>query len=653
MTHPAAASRRTPLRRLVGAAALATGLLVAVVAPASAVTGSIDHVESEAGRVQAVVSLLDAPKGATPDLSDVTVTFDGEPVEATAKPLSAQVDGQLRRTVVLALDVSDSMEGRRFAEAKNAAEAFLGAAPDNVHVGLVTFAGSVVVAQEPTVDHAKVRTALEALTLSHGTRVHEAVLEALRQSGDEGVRSILLLSDGADTSGTSVDEVTTAVAGTDVNVDVVALDTSATASDHLREIARAGGGAFLEAGDPAALSELFGDEAAALAAQVLVTFEPPVAIAGREGTLEVSLPVGGTTLTDGAFVTLPVAEVDEVPQLGSSLAPADSGPVIAKEWMLLALVMTVGAVLAVVYLLAGSTSDRQDDSVAQRIDAYTRKGTRERQLAAEDGGSVTQQAVAVAANVLESRQGLADAVASRLDAAGLALKPAEWLLLHAATVIGATFLGLLLGGGSPTLLLLGLTVGAAGPWLYLMLKKKRRFAAFRAQLADTLQLMAGSLSAGLSLAQGVDTVVREGAEPMAGELRRALVESRLGVELEEALEGIGTRMESRDFGWVVMAIRIQREVGGNLAELLNKVAETIREREYLERQIKTLSAEGRLSVWILAGLPPVFMAYLMLTSADYVAVMFTSPLGWVMLIVMGLLLTGGTFWMTRLVKVEV
>jgi tight adherence protein B len=102
-----------------------------------------------------------------------------------------------------------------------------------------------------------------------------------------------------------------------------------------------------------------------------------------------------------------------------------------------------------------------------------------------------------------------------------------------------------------------------------------------------------------------------------------------------------------------MAIRIQREVGGNLAELLNKVAETIREREYLVRQVKTLSAEGRMSVWILGGLPPGFMAYLSIANPGYVHPMFTNPIGWAMLTVMTVMLSVGIFWMKKLVKVDV
>ncbi len=133
------------------------------------------------------------------------------------------------------------------------------------------------------------------------------------------------------------------------------------------------------------------------------------------------------------------------------------------------------------------------------------------------------------------------------------------------------------------------------PWLYLGMRKSRRLKAFNGQLAETLQLIAGSLSAGLSLAQSLDTVVREGSDPVAGEFRRALIEARLGVQVEDSLDSIAKRMESADFEWIVMAIRIQREVGGNLAELLLKVAATMRERDYLRRQVKTLSAEGKMS----------------------------------------------------------
>ena len=198
-----------------------------------------------------------------------------------------------------------------------------------------------------------------------------------------------------------------------------------------------------------------------------------------------------------------------------------------------------------------------------------------------------------------------------------------------------------------------LALGAIGPWFYLGFRRTRRLKKFNAALPDTLQLMSGSLAAGLSLTQSVDTIVREGSEPVASEFKRVLVETRLGVPLEISLEGVAERFESKDFEWVVMAINIQRQVGGNLAELLDTVAATMREREYLRRQVASLSAEGRLSAWVLSVLPPGFLLYLLLAQRDYVMPLFTDVRGLVMLGGATAWLLIGIFWMSKLVKVEV
>ena len=213
--------------------------------------------------------------------------------------------------------------------------------------------------------------------------------------------------------------------------------------------------------------------------------------------------------------------------------------------------------------------------------------------------------------------------------------------------MGAGVLGLLLGSGSLVVGILFLLLGVVGPWIYLGLRASRRRKAFGSALPDTLQLMSGSLAAGLSLAQSVDTIVREGVEPIASEFKRVLIEARLGVPLEDALEGVAERFASKDFAWVVMAIKIQRQVGGNLAELLNTVAATMREREYMRRQVAALAAEGKLSAWVLGGLPPGFMLYLLVANRAYVMPLFTQPLGWLMLLGAATLLTVGVFWMSR------
>ena len=166
--------------------------------------------------------------------------------------------------------------------------------------------------------------------------------------------------------------------------------------------------------------------------------------------------------------------------------------------------------------------------------------------------------------------------------------------------------------------------------------------------------MSGSLAAGLSLAQSVDTIVREGSEPIAGGVPPGAGRDPARASPSRTpSRASAERFDSKDFEWVVMAIKIQRQVGGNLAELLDTVAATMREREYVRRQVAALAAEGKLSAWVLGGLPPLFMLYLLLTNYDYVIVMFQEPLGWAMLAGAGTILAIGVFWMSRLVKVEV
>jgi tight adherence protein B len=282
------------------------------------------------------------------------------------------------------------------------------------------------------------------------------------------------------------------------------------------------------------------------------------------------------------------------------------------------------------------------------MEAYfseSRSGKRKSDTTADLKGS----AVALADKVVTA--GFETRVSRRLAGAGSALTASEWLLLHAGMAVGTALVCFLLKG--PGLAVLGFVIGAVGPWVYLKFRHSRRLSRFNGQLAETLGLMAGGLQAGLSLPQAIDSVVREGNEPMAGELRRALVEQRLGVDITDALEGVGERMDSEDFEWIVMAIRIQREVGGNLAEILHTVSDTLREREYLRRQVKALSAEGRLSGYILTGMPPAIGLYMMFGNPEYISVLYTTLPGFVLLGFAGFLLALGSFAMAKLAKVEV
>jgi len=189
--------------------------------------------------------------------------------------------------------------------------------------------------------------------------------------------------------------------------------------------------------------------------------------------------------------------------------------------------------------------------------------------------------------------------------------------------------------------------------MFLSFKAKRRAGKFEAQLPDVLTLLASSLSTGFSLAQGVDAVVRDAAEPSAKEFSRALAETRIGATLEDTLDHLAKRMASENLTWTTMAIRIQREVGGNLAETLRTTATTLRDRESLKRHVKGLSAEGKLSAYILMALPFGLFFYMLLVNKPYIALLWSGPIGWAMMAVGIVDMIAGYFWMRSVVTVEV
>ncbi|WP_372728580.1 type II secretion system F family protein [Nocardioides sp.] len=632
--------------RVVGALALAC-LVVLAGAPSAVAAdrASISYVESSGDRLEILVSV---PPGVEVDLDAVGVTIDGEPADTTA--VDAASATQVRRTAVLVMDTSNSMRGARFEGAQNAARAFLDSVPDDVFVGIVSFAGTVTEALEPTLDRDAARAVVDSLELSRKTRLYEAVLAAVTMAGDDGQRNLVVLSDGADTTDTPLTSVTEAISGQDVLVDVVSVRAKAKPDPSLLALAEAGEGAVIGA-DAADLAAAFSAEAEVLARQILVTARIPAVVEALEATVAVSLPVGEDTLSARAFTTLRTAGEPDPP----GVLPSASDDWSVPAWTMYAGVAGVGVGLIALLVLLVPPSTPHPMSAERRVATYTERlgGRQGPEAAKRESDPALAQAKQAAATVLGRSGGLEQRIAVRLEGAGSNLRPAEWLLVHTAIFAGSGAVGLLLGAGSLLTGIFFLVLGAVLPWIYLGLRQSRRRKAFNASLPDTLQLMSGSLAAGLSLQQSVDTIVREGVEPIGSEFKRVLVETRLGVSLEDAFDGVAERFDSKDFAWVVMAIKIQRQVGGNLAELLETVAGTMREREYMRRQVDALAAEGKLSAWVLGGLPPVFLLYLVVANRDYVMPLFTEPLGWLMLLGAGVLLSLGVFWMSRLIKVEV
>ena len=237
-----------------------------------------------------------------------------------------------------------------------------------------------------------------------------------------------------------------------------------------------------------------------------------------------------------------------------------------------------------------------------------------------------------------------------LERAGVKMPREDFTLLVIVATLAVAAVGLLLAGP-----LLGIVLAAAvpvGAKILLTVWASRRQKAFADQLDDSLQLMASSLRAGHSLLQALASVSREAEAPTSEEFARILNETRVGRELSASLAETAERMQSEDFNWVTQAIAINREVGGNLAEVLDGVGHTIRERAQIRRQVKALSAEGKLSAAVLMALPFGIVGFLMVASPGYLARFTESLIGYALIGAAAILLVVGGLWLAKVVQIK-
>ena len=635
-------------------------------APSVSPTGRIESQSSKPGQLNVTFSAIGLPAGQSVDLASVRVFLNGTPVDSTAMAVAgtnASAIPEASRTAVLVVDVSSGMKGAGLAGGQAAARAFLGAVPPDLKVGLVTASTTASLVAAPTTDRAVITADINELAASGGSALYDATLLAERAVGTMGSRTIVVLAGSHDDSSkATLAEAVSAAQLSGAVVDAVSLGTSSAQVAPLQQLTAASGGRLLATKQAADFAPAFRSAAQDISTEVLITAQVPPQFAGLGVTVAVTARAGNTTVTDSAAYQLSKTTAGSTASEAAAAAtPRPENVTItpfgSHTYLLIGIAAVFAGLLAIFVLLAFNAKllDTRDTRMRRRLSFYTLTGRNTRaeaQPTALGDSSVTRSAVQLAGRLVVSRDFDAR-LGRRLEAAGVPLKPAEWIVVQAGSACGLGVLFLLLGGGSAVAAILGVLIGIGGPIGYLVLRESRRSTAFLEQLPDTLQLIAGSISVGHSLAQAMDAVVREDLQPVSVEFNRALVETRLGMPVEDALEGISTRMISQDFAWVVMAIRIHREVGGNLAEILTTVSATIRERERLRRQVRGLSAEGRLSAWILGALPPIFATYLILVRPTYIKPLFTDPLGMTLLGVMIVLMIAGIFWLRRVVKVEV
>lgn len=616
-------------------------------------SGTLSEPVVRGGTVLTTLSVR-GPSGADElDRASVSATVGGAAATVTvlSGAASSSAGGQ-QRGVVIVMDTSGSMAGAGIAASRAAAAAFLAATPADVRVGLVTFADTARLLRPLSADRRAVAQDVQRVTARGETSLYDALAVALRAVGNAGDRRLLVLSDGADTrSRTNLNGILGRLRGSGATVDVVGFRTSAQQNGVLGRLAAATGGEVRAARDAAGLSRAFGTTARQLAAQLRLQIAVPPDAHGRE-VLAVSVHTSAGPVTAQHVLSLPKATATSVVAGYVGPAPRTALP--------LGLLVALGPLflglfgLSLVALRRTPLAGSPRQGFSQLLAGYTLRPVPARAGAAgvAQERTVVRTAVELGDRVAKAR-GIEERLRGQLERAGYALRPGEWVVLQVALGTGSFAFFLVLGGGGLTALVVALVVGWLGPRTWLRRAARRRQSAFLRELPDALQLLSGSLASGYSLPQALDALVNEGRPPISAEVGRALAESRLGVDIEDALDDVATRLQIPEFQWVVMAVRVQREVGGNLAGVLATVSATLRDRERLRRHVRALSAEGRLSGVILVSLPIAVGAFFYFFENAYVRVMYTTSGGILMSMTSITLVVLGWLWMRKMATVEV
>ena len=625
---------------------------------------ALRDVQAASGRLKVTVGMSGSSWTGSERLNagNFTVAINGQTIKGVqATPLQEQQGASGQLAVFLAVDTSGSMkENDNINTARNAAINFVSQMRPGTRMGVISFADEPKVVQALTTDPGQVRAAIQGLQASGNTALYDAVVRASSElKSQPGQRNLVVLSDGRhDGTPTKITDAIAAARQAKVTVNTVGLEVPGRDQDQeaLRRLAEGTKGRWapVTAENLEALFENLGRD---LASQYVVDLRLPPN-PGSQVDFRLTVQANGEEAEwyDPAFLIGAQATPSTVP-LPAELPPAPALSRLESDQgrYVLAIAGFATVLLACLLLFGpGSRSTRPYRALRQRLSPYslTQAISDDRARLTAFGSSEWAGRATAMAETLVRRGNLEEAFLDRLEAAGLNMRVAEFVLISLGSAFIPPMLVLILTRN----LLISMVVvllGTVGPFLWLAVLASRRRAKFDEQLPSTLQLLSGALQAGHSLQQAVDTVVQEAGDPIAGEFHRVLTEARLGRPLEEALEAMARRTQSLDFEWTVMAIRLQRQVGGNLAEVLSTVSQTIRDRYSLKRQIRALSAEGRLSSLILSVLPLLLFAALLIFNPLFLRPLFTTKVGIMMMAGAVVLMIFGVFWLKKITEIKV
>lgn len=611
--------------------------VIALLPWASAAAGSTVQIRSvDTTGFPNVVVTVSVPGNAQP--SDVRITENGFPVQVINERPLVEANGSIQ--IVLAIDTSDSVRGAPLATAVQAATSFVQQLPPDTPVGLVTFSDQPRIAAPIQADHHAILAALLGITSTQaGTTLYDGLVSASGMFAGGGQRDVVLLTDGADTrSKTALDAAIATARGDHVTVYTVGLG-SKVDTTVVQQVANGTGGSYNPA-EQANLIAIYESLASQLSHQFVIQYRSH-APGGVQVTIEADVQGG----RDQTFV--------QTPRLAEAGTESTLHRFLLGPWGMLGVLALFFVLIFIVgVVIAGSGARaRRDRELARRMSApQAQPDVVERQ---EHGPTswIPEPLVAVGGAVAEMG-GFEQSLERKLERAGVPIRPGEFVMATAGAVLLAGLIGGLFLRSILWMVIL-VAIAAALPSLLLRRKLNKRIEMLHSQLPNVLMILASSMRAGHSFLQALDTVSKEIGDPSGPEFARLVTEVRLGRSPDEALTALSERVNTEEFKWAMMAVNVQREVGGNLAELLDTLAATVREREAVRRQIRVLSAEGRLSMWLLAAIPPGLTLYIVWVNPSYMRLLWTTKVGWGLIAIGVILMSVGVVVARKIVRIDV
>ena len=585
--------------------------------------------------------VLSVPSGVVIDPEDVAVLENGQPVhELSVKSVGSSAESEFG--TVLAIDASNSMRGEPIERAIEAARTFAAHRRASQELGIVTFNRRARTVLAPTTDDDAIEAALaEPPALVKQTHMRDGVIAALDtlRRADVQAGSVIVLSDGADTgSRAAMSELTAAVQARGVRVFTIGLESPRFSETALVRLAKAAGGEYTPAPSTSELERVYDELGARLAGEYLVRYS---SITGPKKDVLVQATVAGVP----GQATLRY----ESPKIGVPPQPTVS-PEASGFWGSTAAMILVGLGSACLICFAAAwvlIDRRRPPSTEERIAAFVTMRAQDVERADESQADSLYERLDMGLRGRAWWRRFSVAV----DVARIDHKPAQIAVVTAALTVLTMWLFVSISGATWVALFAAVVPIGAHKFVSYRAAKQRQM--FGDQLADNLQVIASAMRAGQSFGGALSVAVEDAPEPAKREFKRVVADEQLGIPPEESIGTVVERMQNRDLHQVALVAELQREAGGNSAEVLDRVADTIRDRVALRRLVSSLTAQGRLSRWVVSLVPVGLAMYLALTAPDYLDPLVKTTMGNIMLGIAITMVTSGSLIIKRIVEIKV